>query len=175
MKKNIILSLILLAFVLPSFAQEWNGSSDPPYGWAMLRNDIIKFEHRGKTPITGFYMLYTTVDDDTENEKDVRYVFIISDNENRAPNVPNAFPQKVYELIYHKLDDGKEFCGVLIKGNTVNKDGEITGYMEGEIRIDNDTANLLVDLLYGDSGWNNKTGIKFSMTTSPRLIPPKFY
>ena len=175
MKKNIFLSLILLAFVAPSFAQEWNGSSDPPYGWAMLRNDIIKFEHRGKTPITGFYMLYTTVDDDTENEKDVRYVFIISDNENRSPDDALNFPQTVKGLIYHKLDDGKEFCGVLIEGNTVNKQGVKTGYMESEIKIDNETANLLVDLLHGDSGWNNKTGIKFSMTTSPRLIPPKFY
>lgn len=60
MKKNIILSLILLAFVLPSFAQEWNGSSNPPYGWAWLKAQYIKLSHRGETSITGFDMVYTT-------------------------------------------------------------------------------------------------------------------
>ena len=75
MKKNIFLSLLLLAFVVPSFAQEWNGSSNPPYGWAWLKNEDIKFEHRGKTPITGFYMLYTSVGDESEDSKDVYILF----------------------------------------------------------------------------------------------------
>lgn len=174
MKKIFILSLLLLVFVLPSFAQEWNGSSNPPYGWAMLHNDIIKFEHRGKTPISGFYMLYTTVDDDIEDPKDVRYVYIILDKENHSPNDANNFPPMVEELIYHKLDNGKEFCGVLIWENTVNKEGKNTGWMRSEIKIDDDTANLLMDLLLNQSGWNNKTGIKYSATTSPRYRVPEF-
>lgn len=175
MKKNIILSLILLAFVLPSFAQEWNGSSDPPYGWAWLKNEDIKFEHRGRTPLTGFYMIYTSAGDESEEPKDVIFVYIISDKEDHSPNNPLNCPELVKELIYHKLDDGKEFCGVRIEGDVVNKEGKSVGYMESEIKIDDDTANLLMDLLLNQSGWNNKTGIKYSATTSPRLIPPKFY
>ena len=125
MKKNIFLSLLLLAFVVPSFAQEWNGSSNPPYGWAWLKNEDIKFEHRGKTPITGFYMLYTSVGDESEDSKDVIFVYIILDNEYHSPNNPLNWPELVRELIYHKLDDGREFCGVVIEGSVVNKEGKV--------------------------------------------------
>ena len=81
----------------------------------------------------------------------------------------------VRELIYHKLDDGREFCGVVIEGSVVNKEGKSTGIMNSEIKIDDDTANLLMELLLNKSGWNNMTGIKYSMTTSPRLRTPYFY
>ena len=150
-------------------------STEAPYGWAWLKTEEIKFSHRGKTPISGFDMLYTTVEGDIEDPKEIQFVYIILDKENKAPNNPNACPPLVRELIYHKLADGREFCGVKIEENTVDKQGKTTGYMESEIKIDDDTANLLMDLLLNQSGWNNKTGIKYSATTSPRLIPPKFY
>ena len=181
MKKNIILSLLLLAVVLPSFAQEWNASSNPPFGWSWLKAQYIKFYHRGKTSMTGFDMVYTTSreysgdDYDPEDPKVVRYVYIIEDNKNKAPHNMGAMPPKAAELIYHKLDDGTEFCGVLVNGDLVNKNGERTSSFRFELKIDDDTANLLMELLLNESGWDNKTGIKFSMTTSPRLRTPEFY
>lgn len=181
MKKNIFLSLILLAFVVPSFAQEWNGSSNPPYGWRWFMTEYIKFSHRGETSITGFDMVYTTSrgylgdEYDTKDPKVVKYVYIILDNEDKAPNNNAVIPPRITELIYHKLDDETEFCGVVINGNFVNKNGERAGSCIEEIKIDDDTANLLMELLLNKSGWNNKTGIKYSMTTSPRLRTPKFY
>ncbi len=181
MKKNIFLSLLLLAFVVPSFAQEWNGSSNPPYGWRWFMTDYIKFSHRGETSMTGFDMVYTTSKSysgdeyDKKDPKVVKYVYIILDNEYKAPNNNAVIPPRITELIYHKIDDGTEFCGIVINGNFVNKNGERSGSYIKEIKIDDDTANLLMELLLNKSGWNNKTGIKYSMTTSPRLRTPKFY
>ncbi len=148
-----------------------SSSSAAPYGWASLKGENILTAKRGKTSVTGFNMLYTNIESYDGNNT-VRYVYIISDDENTAPTNFNAAPPRVKELVYHKTGDGRDFCGVVITGHIVDRNEKINGYMTSEIKIDDDTANELIDLLSGDSRWNNKTKIEFRTTNSPHIATP---
>ena len=52
------------------------------------------------------------------------------------------------------------------------KTGQIS-HVEYEYKLDDTSAQKIIDLIAGDSKWTNRTNIKFSETTSPNVAPPK--
>ena len=93
-------------------------------------------------------------------------------------NNQNHEPPKVRELVYHDTGDGKEYLGIKILQN-IYKSGNNTMYpdntMEREVKLDDESAQFLLDLRTNDTKWNNTTDIKFSVTTNPKVMPPTVY
>ena len=81
-------------------------------------------------------------------------------------------PPDVRGLIYHNLGEGKEFLGIKIYQPIYRDDGTKSGMMR-EVKLDDVSAQYLIDLLTNDTKWNNKTGITYSETTSPRVMVPE--
>ena len=80
-------------------------------------------------------------------------------------------PAWVSGLVYHDLGAGKEFCSIITK--SIYKENNAYKTIEREIRVDDNTAQLLIDLIAGDTKWQNNTGIKFYETKSADLAPVK--
>ena len=85
-------------------------------------------------------------------------------------------PPKVAKLIYHNLGEDKEFCGVLVRKHYWGKqikpfENEDLGSKEFEVRLPDEIANEIIDILTGESDLKNMTGIKAIETDTPNLIP----
>ena len=80
-------------------------------------------------------------------------------------------PPEIETLVYHDLGNGKEFCGIIIKEEVgeKNKNKETIRY---EVKLDDKSAQKLIDFLAGDTKWKNNSHIEFSETKSPRLKSP---
>ena len=89
-------------------------------------------------------------------------------------------PPEITGLIYHNTGDGKEFMGIelyeVIYKDRTDKPSKI---IEREVKIDDEAAQLLVDLLIGKTQWTNFNTLKFILpfreTTSPYLKEMKVY
>lgn len=85
-------------------------------------------------------------------------------------------PPRIYELVYHDLGPDKEFLGAKIKRNLYDpKTGKQDGLMIREVRLDDVSAQYLIDLTTGDTEWVDKTGITFSVTKDSKTMPPKYF
>ena len=85
---------------------------------------------------------------------------------------PKDAPATVDGLVYHDLGPDKEFCSIMTSILSFEKNGE-SKVIEREIRVDDNTAQLLIDLLAGDTKWYNSSGIKFYETKRAELYPVK--
>lgn len=107
---------------------------------------------------------------------DVLEVYYVKDS--WKDNNFNHRPPEIEELIYHNLGGDKDFLGIKIREN-IYKIGNNTMHpdnvMEREVKLDDESAQLLIDLMSGDTKWNNKTSITYSETTNPKVMPPKVY
>ena len=119
------------------------------------------------------------------NGNDVNLVFY-SHNENAVQSVAAVhfidhsydknslnLPISIRELVYHNLGPGKEFCGVKLYKEIKNKKTGKISHVKYEYKLDDTSAQKIIDLIAGDSKWTNRTDIEFSETTSPNVAPPK--
>ena len=114
-------------------------------------------------------VLATRSADKTPNN--VEYVYYIK---NSYKNDRCEVPPVVRALIYHNLGPDKEYLGIEIKENFY-KNGIPDYYVVREVKLDDKSAQFLLDLQAGSTKWNDKTGIKFRETTNPNVQPPKKY
>lgn len=95
----------------------------------------------------------------------VRDVYFISDSQLSSYNGKEHLqPAKVTELIYHDLGPDKEYLGILVHEYISNED-----YFVKEIRLDDTSAQYLLDFRINDTDWYNSTNITFSETKDPNL------
>lgn len=105
--------------------------------------------------------------------KDVDIVHYIKDDYEDADE--NSIPPWIYELVYHDLGPDKEFLGAKIKRNLYDKNtGKYTGATIREVRLDDVSAQYLLDLRTGDTKWTDKSRIAFSVTKDSKTMPTKF-
>ena len=81
-------------------------------------------------------------------------------------------PPDVRGLIYHNLGEGKEFLGIKIYQPIYRANGTRSGMMS-EVKLDDVSAQYLLDFRTDDTKWKNKTGITFEITNSPRVMAPE--
>lgn len=106
--------------------------------------------------------------------KDVNVVHYITDS--YKDSYESHVPPRIYELVYHDLGPDKEFLGAKIKRNLYDpKTGKRDGLMIREVRLDDVSAQYLIDLTTGDTEWVNKTEITFSVTKDSKTMPPKYF
>lgn len=104
------------------------------------------------------------------NQVDVIY-YIPHDfkDENR-----NHYLPKIYELVYHNLPDGKDYLSVKTVEYVYrsDKDYKPIAAIYGDFRLDDVSAQYLLDFRTNDTKWKNATGISVMYTNSPDPEPP---
>ena len=127
-----------------------------------IQADRILLKSKGKFGGEDAYFLLTSMDK--------------NDTHNRVENIqivtrglkPKDHPPSVTELVYHDLGAGKEFCSVKVNETFFSNDGK-TRLVTYETRIDDQSAQLIIDLMANEMKWKNGTRIKFSETKSDEL------
>jgi len=115
------------------------------------------------------YLVFTKLKKQGE-ENDVLQIYYIKhsyydDNEQHDP-------PDVRGLIYHDLGEGKEFLGIKIYQPIYRENGTRSGMMR-EVKLDDVSAQYLIDFKTDDTKWKDKTGITYEETNSPRVMVPE--
>lgn len=148
--------------------------SEYPYGWIGLKRFRIQKEQHGVTPLYEYDMLFATSVHANGDFNKITDVFICTDFDNPSAN-PYTPPPKVEALYFHNTGDGKEFYGAKIAGDLCNKEGKKVGFSRQEMRIDNNTAKEILDLIMNRTKWEDATKIKYHVTQSAKLLPTEKY
>ena len=101
-------------------------------------------------------------------DKVVDMVYIIDSNYTKR-ELKYSTPPRVTELIYHNTPQG-EFCSVRVLESVLDKNGE-SAIKISNLKLDDNSAQELINLLAGETKWKNITDIKFQETTSSELKP----
>lgn len=86
---------------------------------------------------------------------------------------PVYLPAYIKCLVYHDTGDSKEFLGIEVDQDIFHFGLKI-GTNKFEIKLDDVSAQYLLDFRTNDTKWENKTDIGFRETKSPQLIDPVF-
>ena len=188
MKRKVFLSLSLLLFATMAMAEgKQPAQADAPaqttytqsqqedsllqswlQGWFRGHSgkirEIIKAKAGGRDAYIVFHHLLGTVLESSQSVSEIYLIYEPYDKE-----LGNE-PCQVVKLIYHDLGSGKEFCGIKVIESITNKKTGKYYLVSYEVKLDDASAQKIIDLLAGDSKWYNSTGLKFSETTSPRLL-----
>lgn len=140
-----------------------------PFGWRSLGN--LKFQQIHKTIINGHphHLMLASYN----NNSNVDVVYLVNDNIKGDSQRMGHTPPEVTGLIYHNLGPDKEFCGFRIEEDIYEND-KYVGTKVSEKRVSDETAQIIIDLLQGDS-YINATHIKFIENKSANLMPAKIY
>ena len=103
-----------------------------------------------------------------ELKRIVSRVYIINDGETREGGMME--PTFILELVYHDLGE-KSFLGIKTEKPIYDSKHAYAGAIFREYRLDDKSAQYLIDFTTNDTEWIDGTDIKFSVTTSPNLLP----
>lgn len=152
-----------------SSPEMYNQNSEDYGNWASLENQDIQMHHLAIGNGTKYHLLFTK--SPAAGVNDVNSIYIIKDGSKGCNNI-SVTPPVVNGLIYHNIGKDKEFCSVKVVEPILKGDTEV-GAMIREIRLDDDSANLIINLIAGDSKWKDNTLIGFHETTNPNLMSPQ--
>ena len=175
MKRIILLLLPLLAMATTAVAQTTSASQSAA-GQTLSLKDTY-FERRSVAHIhTGkkgggktIHILLCPLSTGSEDlKKIISAIYWVDEN---VIKYSPYDPPIVTGLVYHDIGKDKEFCSVeMIK--TRYKNGEMFRYRIRE-RVDDETAQLLIDFLAGETQWRNSTDINFYVSDGIRLPSPE--
>jgi len=135
--------------------KKWNGV----LGYTNIRRADIYNANGEKN-----YMVYVG-----NYKNDVKLVYLIPKSFNKISAI---YLPVVSELVYHNLGSSdKNFCSVKVETNLGRDENDITHLLTRDVRIPDNVANNLVELLTGRMGYE-KPHINFSETTTAKLQAP---
>lgn len=145
---------------------------DYPLGVAYLSK--MKIQQIKQATVNGSkasIVLATHTSDKYENG--VEEIYLIKNS--YTNNNVDQMPPRIKELIYHNIG-AEEFLGIKVY-EYIYKPGKYSpvGFMTREYRLDDETAQYLLDFNAKSANWLDKTSIVFRETTSPKLQPVKSY
>lgn len=153
--------------IAPYFSNPQNAQTKAPFGVTSLLGQKIyhydTFMKDGKK----HYIVYSSI-------RTPDYVDKVSVFPEGFPNKSGVLLPWVEELVYHNLGKGKEYCGIIVRSVNKLQNGRYKTTYE-EVRLPNEVAQNLIDLLADDSTMKNATSIKYSKTKSPNLRQTKIY
>ena len=175
MKRIILLLLSLLAMATTAVAQTTSASQSAAEQTLSLKDTYFERRpvahiHTGKNGVgkTIHIALCPVSVGSEELKKIISAIYWVDEN---VIKYSPYDPPIVTGLVYHDIGKDKEFCSVeMIK--TRYKNGEMFRYRIRE-RVDDETAQLLIDFLAGETQWRNSTGIKFYVSDGIRLPSPE--
>ena len=107
-------------------------------------------------------LVFTTSKDDTSST--VWSVYYI---QNDYKGNKNLTPPSITKIIYH--DSGEDsFLGILIQEEIMAKNNTVKCLIR-EVRLDDKSAQYLIDFVAGDTNFKNYSGIKFEETKKTNL------
>lgn len=179
MKRKIFVSLSLLLFAMIQVAEgKQPAQTDTPVqkvhvqsqqenaliqGWFIGQSGKIREVIKAKAGGHDAYIVFYHLLGEYSTEPIVSGIYFI-DHPKGSSDVDLPI---VRELVYHDLGPEKEFCGIKILETIKNKKTGKLYLVKYENRLDDASAQKIIDLLAGDSKWINRTNIKFSETTDP--------
>ena len=83
-------------------------------------------------------------------------------------------PIHVTGLIYHDTGDGKEYLGIKVVEELYKSESDVQpcAYMEREIKLDDVSAQYIIDTSTGDTEWKFDPVLPYTETTNPRTKYP---
>lgn len=113
--------------------------------------------------------------------RDAELVFLGSEENNVISYVyliPNGFrgpkyPPKIVSVIYHDIGEDKEFCSFVTEHVNVDPETGERSCITIEHKVNDDTANEVLDLLYGRLKYKNTSDIKLLRRKSEIIRKPK--
>ena len=168
MKKFVLIALMAL-FSLPGFCQ--SSQQDYPLGIPFFSTRKVQ----EIVPAVGNEVkafLVFTKPKRQGSDNDVMHIYYIKHS--YQDDNPRHIPPDVRGLIYHNLGEDKEFLGIKIYEPIYSDDGSEAGMIR-EVRLDDTSAQYLIDFTTDDTKWVNKADISFEVTDSPRVMVPKVY
>lgn len=193
MKRLILLSVLLLSFTATSSSQtqpvvenyEWTPGSEAPLFSKMnlpfyslyIEPFRCKLVRQIRIDNGNSYLVYASFGNETDNNV-VNFVYLIpAGYKNKRSEL---HPPVVKVLRYHNLGGGGEdpdYCSVFVESYRFRDEDHrraVTTHMDR--KINEDGANMLIDLISGDGKFVYKSGgsqsLEFEETTSPRLADP---
>jgi len=160
--------------IAPEIEQIQQGT--PFHGWEIFKAEKIKYSKNIVSRGAAYTVVYTNYRN-PKNNKEINNIYFVPRSD--SPNIKKGaayHPPEVQELIIHDLPNGKQFSTVRTYEDVMDKNGNPVAFREKEIYIDDDTAQHIYDLLYGDSKytpWINKTYITYRITDSSAVMQPK--
>lgn len=152
-----------------SDASEYNQYIPGVGNWRCFKNQTIQMHHIAQGNGTKYHMLFTSGPGDEPNT--VSTIYLVPDGSEGSNDVI-AHPPEVTRLILHNIGKGKEFCSAKVIESLLDKNGKENGTMIREIKLDDDSANLIINLLAGDLKWKDMTMLGIQETYSAKLMEP---
>ena len=116
------------------------------------------------------HIVFCPVSEGSENlKKIISAIYYVDDN---VVKYSTNNPPKITGLVYHDIGKDKEFCSLKMIKTRYDKNGKMIRHLVHE-RIDDKTAQLLIDFLAGETKWKNSTNIKFYVSDGIRLPSPE--
>lgn len=151
--------------VAPDFSKPQNAQTKAPFGVTSLLGQKIyhydTFMKDGKK----HYIVYSSI-------RTPDYVDKVSVFPEGFPNKSGVLLPWVEELVYHDLGKGKEYCGIIVRSVNKLQNGRYKTTYE-EVRLPDECAQTLIDLLANYSKMKNNTSIEYSETKSAQLRQTK--
>lgn len=94
----------------------------------------------------------------------------LHENKDENGNFQNA--PEVSQFVYHNIGTN-EYCGVVVDV-TRKVDDELV-FIKYEIKLPDDAADVVIDLLANDNDYVNLTDIQYVKTTDAKLMPMKVF
>ncbi len=151
--------------IAPDFSNPQNAQTKAPFGVTSLLGQKIYhydiFMKDGKK----HYIVYSSI-------RTPDYVDKVSVFPEGFPNKSGVLLPWVEELVYHDLGKGKEYCGIIVRSVNKLQNGRYKTTYE-EVRLPDECAQTLIDLLANYSKMKNNTSIEYSETKSAQLRQTK--
>lgn len=151
--------------IAPDFSNPQNAQTKAPFGVTSLLGQKIyhydTFMKDGKK----HYIVYSSI-------RTPDYVDKVSVFPEGFPNKSGVLLPWVEELVYHDLGKGKEYCGIIVRSVNKLQNGRYKTTYE-EVRLPDECAQTLIDLLANYSKMKNNTSIEYSETKSAQLRQTK--
>lgn len=140
---------------------------DYPLGVAFFRYRKLK---QIKSAIAGGHKANLVMTSYNRNDNTVSKVYLVRNDYKNS--IETQEPPYIEELIYHDLGPDKEFLGIKVLESVYDKHThKYNGAIEYELRLDDNSAQYLLDFNAGSTKWIDETRIKFKETKSPKLAP----
>ena len=115
-------------------------------------------------------LVFTTINTEAAiANHSVLYIYYVEDNY-KEPDYYGAKPPRIGELRYHDLGDNS-FVGIKVYEFIYTKTWE-EKLLTYEVRLDDKSAQYLIDFLAGETEFKNNTTIRFEETKSQNLLKP---
>ena len=142
-----------------------------PLGVTFFRHRKIK---QIKSAIAGGHKANLVMTSYNRNDNTVSKVYLVRNDYKNS--IETQEPPYIKELIYHDLGPTKEFLGVKVVEKVYDKNTQqYKGTIGYELKLDDTSAQYLLDFNAGSTKWVDETGIKFRETTNPNVAPVKQY